>query len=492
MVLAACSSQNLKTSLQPVDLYGQWEADKRLTFYSNCHDYGSCNNAWTIAVRDTMVHIVWGHRVIRGGANPGKLYYIKSINSGSIFEPDKQLTTGKSFYPSVAVCDSIVHIVWIDTRDGKGEIYYKRSVDDGATWGIEERLTNDPAYSEHPSVAVCDSIVHIVWIDTRDDNYEIYYKRSVDNGANWGIEERLTNDPAPSTFPSVAVCDSIVHVVWYDERDGNKEIYYKRSVDNGATWGIEEKLTNNNEYSQYPSVAVRDSIVHVVWYDWRNGNYEIYYNRSVDNGATWEIDERLTNNNNYSQYPSVAVRDSIVHIVWIDTRDGNGKIYYKRSVDNGATWGADERLTNAAVLANHVSVACWDCSYGYDVSVAWTDERDGNQEIYYKRHKCEGASVEESEELKVKSLELRVFPNPSFGNAMIKYGLPERADIRLGLYDISGRLVKTIYSGTAEKGYHTVRWNGKNKYGKKVASGIYFYKLEAGNYIATKKIYLIR
>jgi len=45
---------------------------------------------------------------------------------------------------------------------------------------------------------------------------------------------------------------------------------------------------------------------------------------------------------------------------------------------------------------------------------------------------------------KVESLELNVYPNPSFGNALIKYEVPEKANMTLRLYDISGRLVKTI------------------------------------------------
>ncbi len=82
IVLAACSSQN------PVDLYGQWEnPDKRLTVYPSYLDYDGYNNAWAIAVRDTMVHIFWEHR-LSGSGNSGALYYIRSINSGSNFDPD--------------------------------------------------------------------------------------------------------------------------------------------------------------------------------------------------------------------------------------------------------------------------------------------------------------------------------------------------------------------------------------------------------------------
>jgi hypothetical protein len=81
----------------------------------------------------------------------------------------------------------------------------------------------------------------------------------------------------------------------------------------------------------YPNIAVSGSVVHLVWFDLRDGNYEIYYNRSADGGINWETDTRITNELAFSFYPSVAVSGNMVHIVWQDTRDGNNEIYYKRN-----------------------------------------------------------------------------------------------------------------------------------------------------------------
>jgi hypothetical protein len=71
--------------------------------------------------------------------------------------------------------------------------------------------------------------VHVVWEDSRDGFYEIYYKRSTDSGLNWGADTRLTYAPADSWLASVTVSGQVVHVVWFDQRDGNEEIYYKRN-----------------------------------------------------------------------------------------------------------------------------------------------------------------------------------------------------------------------------------------------------------------------
>jgi hypothetical protein len=111
-----------------------------------------------------------------------------------------------------------------------GTIYYNRSTDGGTTWGENTRITNHHAvFSNYPSVAASGSNVHVVWEDERDGNSETYYNHSTDGGTTWGTDTRLTDDPGNSEWATIAVSGSKVHVVWEDDRDGNLEIYYKRN-----------------------------------------------------------------------------------------------------------------------------------------------------------------------------------------------------------------------------------------------------------------------
>jgi hypothetical protein len=85
----------------------------------------------------------------------------------------------------------MVHVAWEDVRhdggNGNGEVYYLRSTDAGASWGPETRLTNNPAYSHEPQVAVSGPSVHVLWQDYRNGNYEIYYKGNPTG--NSGVED---------------------------------------------------------------------------------------------------------------------------------------------------------------------------------------------------------------------------------------------------------------------------------------------------------------
>jgi flagellar hook assembly protein FlgD len=70
--------------------------------------------------------------------------------------------------------------------------------------------------------------------------------------------------------------------------------------------------------------------------------------------------------------------------------------------------------------------------------------------------------------------------------------LPKDSQVTIKIYDILGREVITLLNGRREAGYHNVIWNGKNKFGRDVASGVYFYKIVAGKFIQTRKMLLLR
>jgi hypothetical protein len=174
---------------------------------------------------------------------------------------------------------------------------------------------------------------------------EIYFKRSRDGGTTWDLDTRLTFTPEISWFPCLAVSGSNLHVVWNDWRDGNAEVYYKRSTDGGTTWTPDTNLTQNTSWSGSPTIAVSGSNVHLIFVDERFGypNNELFYTSSADGGSTWAPEVRLTNADYASIYPSLIVSGSRLHVVWQDNRDSNGansEIYYKRNpTGNGVMQG---------------------------------------------------------------------------------------------------------------------------------------------------------
>ncbi|TRZ72143.1 MAG: T9SS C-terminal target domain-containing protein [Bacteroidetes bacterium] len=423
----------------------QWEPDVRLT-NDPANTITSFNNARCVAASGDTVHIVLQDD--RDGND--EIYYKRSIDGGITWDQEIRLTNdiANSWSPSISVTGTTVHVAWEDYRDGNSEIYYKSSADGGTTWEEDTRLTYAPSHSYIPSLTSSGSTVNVVWYDFRDFQFDIYYKRSTDGGLTWGPDVRLTYEPANSFMASIAVSGSDIHVVWTEYRDGNGEIYYKKSSDGGDNWGQDTRLTNDIALSNRSCVATYGSVVQVVWSDFRDGDYEIYYKRSEDGGTTWSADTRLTNSYGDSFYPSVAVSGSVVHVLWYDNRDGNQEVYYKRSEDGGITWGADTRLTDALGNSQYPSIAL----SGPVVHVVWTDLRDGNKEIYYKRDPTGGFSVGINDELDGNpNQQIGIYPNPACNVLNIEYLSLSDENFAVRIIDMMGRNV-VVYNFITSKG----------------------------------------
>jgi len=84
------------------------------------------------------------------------------------------------------------------------------------------------------------------------------------------------------------------------------------------------------------------------------------------------------------------------------------------------------------------------------------------------------------------------YPNPFNPTTMIKFGLHEDAKVTLTVYNIKGEKVRRLVNGELEAAYHEILWNGKDDSGKITASGVYFYKMKAGNVVETKKMILMK
>lgn len=411
---------------------------------------------------------------------------------------------------SMAVCDSAIHLVWSDSRDGiKNEVYYKRSLDGGDSWEPEIRLTNDAEYSEVPCVAT-DSFggVHIVWSNRMSDSEMVWYIHSSDFGNTWDSVQVIAKIQKTSNFlryPVLVCNDSTVYIFWSDDRTGKDEIYYRRSTD-GETWDSAVCLTQiDTMASMYPSVALDDSgnihlawreqktvsnfgicykrtlsggwsqeveltdsgacarmsclvsyenSIHVVWSDDKGAgsdSMEIYYARSLDRGINWETVKRLTYATKGSYSPALAC-DGLgrVHLVWQDERDNAWtELYYKYSPDGGQSWESDIQLTNADGFS---ITPCLAFSKN-KLHLVWKDGRDGNPgQVYYKRGEISIAAEETERPID----KIRISQNP-FRNSIRVYGAKGKIEI----YDLTGKLV-----GVA-----------KDEVGKNLRTGVYFLKI---------------
>lgn len=98
---------------------------------------------------------------------------------------------------------------------------------------------------------------------------------------------------------------------------------------------------------------------------------------------------------------------------------------------------------------------------------------------------------EENDNIAVKSFYLTNYPNPMGYGSWIEYGLPKSSSVSLKIYDLAGR---DIWASTNSQkpGIYKVFWNGTDNNGQKVAKGVYFVCMNAGDFKATRKLTILR
>jgi subtilisin family serine protease len=96
------------------------------------------------------------------------------------------------------------------------------------------------------------------------------------------------------------------------------------------------------------------------------------------------------------------------------------------------------------------------------------------------------------ETLPVQYALLQNYPNPFNPTTSIRYELPKDSYVELVIYNVQGQAVRELVNGWQKAQRYVIAWDGKNEQGNSVASGIYFYRIKAGEFVNTKKMVLLR
>jgi hypothetical protein len=305
-----------------------WEPATRLT-----NDPESSGGP-SIAVCGSFVHVTWCDRKT---GNP-EIYYIRSTDGGTTWEEEKQLTDdpASSFGPDLSVSGANVYLVWVSSSYDTGirEVHYRNSTDGGITWQPDTWLSYNSYIAYNPSLASSGEDVLVVWNDRRDGHLEIYSKRSSDGGLDWEEDVRVTNNPGSSQLPSLAISGLFTHLVFCRYENQIYKLFYNQSVDGGLTWGEEKQITSTSSISA--NICVNGLFVGIVWEDQQNAFSEVYFKCSTDGGKNWSSDILLNDLSFGSYHPFMAVSGSVLHVAWYDFRWGNFEIFYKRGPTGGA------------------------------------------------------------------------------------------------------------------------------------------------------------
>ncbi len=488
--------------------------------------------------------VVAAWRDFRTGINPPlrRIGYSYSSDGGLMWSGTQLLPSYDSIHPyesDPAVCvdtagNFYISTISLDLNKIDGIVVVYKSTDGGVTFNYKVNTAPHPyGYFDDKDYITCDLVpgspfknnLYAVWAGYTGD----VLVRSTDGGLTWSnrIPVIPPNIGGGTGLDPVVGLDGELYVTWVGSDTSNiVGIYIGKSTNGGLNFGLPIRISqtvNGGSSLHLPSIAVdisggvRNGYIYTVWDNYYNNNYngdlDIFFSYSSNRGASWSIPKRVNNdsiNNGTNQYwPWISVNNSgNISIVFYDCRNSTGNLftesYLARSNDGGQNFN-NEKLSSQHIIVYYPNL---DIRFGDYIGIdswtnkiipVWTDNRTGNnQEIYT-------ATVIDSligiqpivNNIPTHFNLFQNYPNPFNPGTKIKYEVPEvrsqKLDVRLTIYDILGREVKTLVNEKRGTGTYDVEFDGSN-----FASGVYFYKLTINDeqsveiFSETKKMVLLK
>lgn len=197
---------------------------------------------------------------------------------------------------------------------------------------------------------------------------EIYFSKSTDGGLTFSAPQNISNNEAFSQNPSVATDDSNIFVTWSDDHMGNTAIFLSKSTDGGLTFSPPQNISNNMEYSVGPSIATDGSNIFVTWvYHLEGKNPDILFSKSIDGRETFSAPQNISNTSGYSTTPSIATDGSNIYITWTDSQPQSSLILLSKSTDGGETFSTPQNISSNTGFSSSQSIA----TDGTDIFNTW-------------------------------------------------------------------------------------------------------------------------
>ncbi len=349
-------------------------------------------------------------------------------------------------------------------------ILFSRSTDQGINWSSPVRVSDragdclDSDSTDEGAVPCVgpNGEVYLSWAGPLG----IMFDKSTDGGVTFGKDIYVTDQPGGWDFNvagifrcnglPVTACDTShsvyrgnIYILWSDQRNGetNTDVFLIKSTDGGNTWGKTVKVNNDNSDTQqfFPWMAIDQTtgFIYVVFYDRRNtmnAATDVYLARSSDGGDSFQnfkiSDSSFTPDASifFGDYTNIAAYKGRIYPIWM-----------RMDVGSLSIWTAP--LSDSDLVT----------------SVSGLNPSVNNFEL------------------------MQNYPNPFNPATKLSFVIGHSSFVSLKVYDVLGREIETIVNEEKPTGIYRVDFDGS-----KLASGIYFYRIEAGEFIQTRKMLLIK
>lgn len=427
------------------------------------------------------------------------------------------------------------HCVWAHKiEENYWKIYYSKSLDGGLTWFTPEDISlNDEKWLSSPHiVADSENNLHVTYDFNVGNPYEtlVYYKMF--DGTNWS-EPFVVSENMPESHANKLVIDNNdrVYCVWF--RILYNETTFYRYLENDV-WSDIFIPYDNNDYFTFLSCSI-DSSNNLHWigahhYEGQTAYYikPVYFFYDYEDDL-WSDFIEFGENNSGNGFDIDLDNSENPHLVWqaftndsIPPNDGTFYVY-----NNGINWTVPELIVEdprnqQIVIDENNQPNIFDVEktengsmlvHYYKVQDNWNglivDESDYNTmhlKIHNHNYKLLAVYIKPTvndigeiffsksniisslPNYQKQNLKINIYPNPFKHYIKISFEINNTKRTTIKVYTIQGKLIITLINENKSPGKYEIIWNGKDKNGKEVTSGLYLVRLQSGRIILTRSV----
>ncbi|MDP9493163.1 MAG: glycoside hydrolase [Thermoproteota archaeon] len=299
-----------------------------------------------------------------------------------------------SVYPQISSSSDNIYIVWQESVGSYGttnyDIFFKKSNDNGNNFGSPINLSDNAGFSEHPQIASVGNHIYVVWVDDSSGEREIMFSKSSDSGKTFSNNIVVSRNSMSPYHVELAAEGQNVYVVWNSfGMEMRNIILLSKSNDAGKTF---EELTEIGvgDMETYPKIAANADEYYITWDRRDNKATEILLIKGHKYFKIHNVTQlgKLNNEGIDGGESQVAADADHVIVSWASNIPVDKKyVYISSSMNNGNSFGNNIPLasTNSSNVEN---ILINDNSY-----IVWQDNIDGNQEIFYTKSNTNGTSI---------------------------------------------------------------------------------------------------
>ncbi len=345
-----------------------------------------------------ILHLVW----VNDNNGNKDVYYAQSYDGGFSFSEIVRMNSHVHSVvayiqagPKLAIREDEVFVLFMDDRTGYTSVYINVSNDGGLSWGEDIRVSDQMYLEAYPEIGLgIDGKLHLLYY-SYNQNYSLNSVRYSTSPA--GSIEFSPSIPVGISTEVMEPCDCCQPDIGFAE-NGDLYLAYRNNISNQRKhyfvkkdFGVDDfqepiQMSHFNDYASYcpssgPSISIEENNIAVGFHvSQHNNSYVIH---ALMDSLVFTPEINVNPGSGASQnFPFVILKESVIHTVWIDYRNGNPDIYYRAMELGGDELVNEQRISDDSEDSYFVQKDPFLIWKDDDLVCFWSDNRTGDYQIF--------------------------------------------------------------------------------------------------------------